>query len=357
MRSSLDQRVKDLEASIGSGGVTDGDKGDITVSSIGTVWTVDNGAITISKLGATGTPSSTTYLRGDNTWSTPENIGNTDLTSNRNTAKLTLNGSTSSNKLEVWNGSNAVLHIAGNNTVWCRGAGNVSDNTTFGEGALDSNTSGNANTAFGFNALTTITTSGFNTAVGRQSLQNATGASNTAVGASALISIANASGNTAIGADAGRFITGGVTANTTGSNSVFLGQSTRASANGNSNEIVIGHSTTGNGSNTTTIGNTSITKAYIRGALITQMPYVAKTTTYTITSDDYAIECTSGTFTVSLPTAVGISGKVYVVKNSGTGVITVDPNSTETIDGNLALDLYQYDSVTLMSNGANWIII
>lgn len=137
-----------------SGGVSDGDKGDITVSSSGTVWTIDNLAVTDAKindvawskvtgepttlsgygisdtktnfdtacsdgnflyvgdvtqytdelaqdavgamvanstfvnlayvdgtpsltpsLSATGTPSATTFLRGDNTWSTPAGGG------------------------------------------------------------------------------------------------------------------------------------------------------------------------------------------------------------------------------------------------------------------------------------------
>lgn len=54
-------------------GVSDGDKGDITVSSSGTVWNIDAATVGVTELSATGTPSATTFLRGDNTWSTPPN--------------------------------------------------------------------------------------------------------------------------------------------------------------------------------------------------------------------------------------------------------------------------------------------
>lgn len=52
-------------------GVSDGDKGDITVSSSGTVWNIDAATVGVTELSATGTPSATTFLRGDNTWATP----------------------------------------------------------------------------------------------------------------------------------------------------------------------------------------------------------------------------------------------------------------------------------------------
>ena len=42
-------------------------------------------------------------------------------------------------------------------------------------------------------------------------------------------------------------------------------RSKSAKANGDTNEIVIGYNTTGNGSNTATIGNTSITDVYMGG--------------------------------------------------------------------------------------------
>jgi len=52
-------------------GVSDGDYGDITVSSSGTVWNIDAATVGVTELSATGTPSATTFLRGDNTWATP----------------------------------------------------------------------------------------------------------------------------------------------------------------------------------------------------------------------------------------------------------------------------------------------
>lgn len=75
----LSRRVKALEAG-GGGGISDGDKGDITVSGGGTVWNIDAGVVGITELSATGTPSATTFLRGDNTWATPSGGGGGSLT-------------------------------------------------------------------------------------------------------------------------------------------------------------------------------------------------------------------------------------------------------------------------------------
>jgi Tfp pilus assembly protein PilV len=86
--------------------------------------------------------------------------------------------------------------------------------------------------------------------------------------------------------------------------------------------------------------------------------YTVRTTTYTAATTDYFIDCTSGTFTVNLFTAVGNTGRILIIKNSGTGTITVDPNGTQTIDGATTQTLStQWSRVHIISDGANWKII
>ena len=76
------------------------------------------------------------------------------------------------------------------------------------------------------------------------------------------------------------------------------------------------------------------------------------------TATDYQVECTGSTdYTVTLPTAVGIQGKVYSIKNTGTGIITIDGNGSETIGGELTQSISQWDNMTIMSDNENWIII
>lgn len=87
-----------------------------------------------------------------------------------------------------------------------------------------------------------------------------------------------------------------------------------------------------------------------------------KTTTYTATGTDRVIlgDATGGAFTVTLPTAVGVSGREYVVKktDSGGNAVTVGTTSSQTIDGSTTKALAtQYKFVTVVSDGANWHII
>jgi hypothetical protein len=93
----------------------------------------------------------------------------------------------------------------------------------------------------------------------------------------------------------------------------------------------------------------------INGSIV--LPYTSKSATYTISTSDYLVDCTTGSFTVTLPSAVGCTGKIYVVKNSGTGTISLATTSSQTIDGVTSKSMsVQYSTFTLMSNGSNWII-
>jgi hypothetical protein len=96
---------------------------------------------------------------------------------------------------------------------------------------------------------------------------------------------------------------------------------------------------------------------YVRTAGF-QPSYNAESGTYTALGTDHTIDCTSGTFTVSLPSAAGMQGHIYVIKNSGAGSITVDPNGVQTVDGASTYTLgTQYKYVTIQSTGSNWIVI
>ena len=81
-----------------------------------------------------------------------------------------------------------------------------------------------------------------------------------------------------------------------------------------------------------------------------------KNSTATLTSTEQVI-LGSGTFSIYLPTAVGIEGKFYNIKNVGTGTVTVDANASETIDGALTVPLYPYEAITVISDNATWWII
>lgn len=85
-----------------------------------------------------------------------------------------------------------------------------------------------------------------------------------------------------------------------------------------------------------------------------------KTGAYTVVAGDLGsvINCTSGTFTVSLTAAATLgSGFNCWVWNTGTGVITIDPNSTETVDGvdpTTKFKLSQGTGVKLVCDGTGW---
>lgn len=168
-------------------------------------------------------------------------------------------------------------------------------NTGVGDAALNALTSGQYNTAVGQNAmggaavtgfnnaavgvqaLTSITGGGQNVAMGYQAaFANTSGSENTALGREALWGNGTGSGNVAIGYWAGKHILGWSSGLnnylTTANNSIFIGDSTRANANSQNNQIVIGNNVSGLGSNTTVLGDSLTTHTLIYGSLLSGTP-------------------------------------------------------------------------------------
>lgn len=236
--------------------------------------------------------------------------------------QVTDNGSTTTNSITVdstihvgkGGGSISTNTAVGNNALGSNSTGN--NNSSFGKDSLSSITDSHQNVAFGVGALRDLTYIGTtgNTAIGYQALRDSTGTTgavavgmqsaagasgdyftavgyqsllsatgdentalgyralkdatsadqNTAVGTRALQDLTTGDNNTAIGKDAG-LLKGNGGSNLTSANGVFLGYNTKPATQTSSNEIVIGYNTVGGGSNTVTIGNSSITNNYFSG--------------------------------------------------------------------------------------------
>lgn len=85
-------------------------------------------------------------------------------------------------------------------------------------------------------------------------------------------------------------------------------------------------------------------------------PYINLTSSTPLNTTNELVEC-QGTFTVTLPTAVNVENKEYIIKNTGVGLITLDTTSGQFIDGQLTQNIAAGDAITIRSNGVGWLII
>lgn len=92
---------------------------------------------------------------------------------------------------------------------------------------------------------------------------------------------------------------------------------------------------------------------------VLQLAQATKTVNYTLAGADFSIfaDTTAGVLTMTLPTAVGNAGRVYSIKNIGTGVnqLTIATTGGQTIDGAAgASTTTPQATLILQSDGANW---
>jgi hypothetical protein len=192
-----------------------------------------------------------------------------------------------------------------------QGGGSIATNTRVGITALNLNSTGSGNTALGNNAM----------------YYNTTGSNNTAIGNNALINNTTGNSNVAIGITAGSSTNAGAI-NQLSSNSVYIGYGAYASASGNTNEIVIGEGSRGGGSNSATLGNTSITTTILHGN--TSIGYTTNPSLYKLDVNGTgrftgALSGTSATFTGDLTID---TNTLYVDStNNRVGIGTTTPGS------------------------------
>jgi hypothetical protein len=92
------------------------------------------------------------------------------------------------------------------------------------------------------------------------------------------------------------------------------------------------------------------------------MSVTTKTANATVAAIDFTVLCNNpaGSITITLPSAVGIGGRIYIIKKTSAAGnnVTVVCIGAQTIDGSAAYTLInQFSSIMIQSDGVNWGII
>ncbi|WP_026751010.1 hypothetical protein [Sediminibacterium sp. C3] len=323
-------------------------------------------------------------LSGDNN----TGIGQGALTFNSTGTSNTALGQAALNSNTTTSNNTAV----GKSALFANGGSN---NTGIGHFALISNTTGNANTALGQNSLSSNTTTHNNTALGFEALKNTTNNGNVGVGYNAGVNatfsnsiavginsnigsdngiaigapatVGASSGNSiAIGTNAGttaqHSIAMGSLSSGSGTSSIAIGQSANASA---TNAVAIGKDATNSTANTIQLGGSANTLVNATGALTAtgritgtgaRFAFRSTNAATTLTINDYYLKVTANV-QITLPDATTLPGQKFVIFNaSGGSFNNFSFSGAQTIVGNGWLGLLSDGSVTLFSDGSNWLI-
>lgn len=106
--------------------------------------------------------------------------------------------------------------------------------------------------------------------------------------------------------------------------------------------------------------NAPTSRLHVGGSFALPITTVTTTTTLDATHGTVVVNNTGGAATINLPTAVGISGRIYVIKKiSGAALnVTIDGAGAELIDGAATKTLtLQYSSMIIQSDNVGWQIL
>jgi len=283
-------------------------------------------------------------------------------------------------------------NTAGNSNLFIgneSGHDNISgSNNTFVGNKTGLKNNANQNTFIGTNTGTNTTTGGYNVFIGTFSgSANTEGSSNVFIGNLAGSSNTTAAANTYIGANAGhwkkegRFNTyvgcqagfgnGNVEGefnvaigwragmNIAGDNNVFIGTQAGLTETG-SNKLYISNSN----SNTLIYGDFETDSLVFNSSInvkkATHLPISTVSSSTTLNNGHHTVLVNTGVATITLPPASNSVGRIYIIKKiaATAGIITIDANLSETIDGTLTKSISaQWESITIQSNGSEWFIL
>jgi hypothetical protein len=172
------------------------------------------------------------------------------------------------------------------------------------------------------------------------------GTYNTAIGYNALYNLATGSRNVAIGISAGQLLADGVSSLTNAVSSIFLGDTSKALGNGQTNQIVIGYNANGLGSNTVVLGNDSIVTTALKGNVGVGT-----------TSPTSKLQVT-GTGATSATTALRVensnaSASLAVLDNGNVGIGTATPAAKLHISGITIMESEGDKQLSFIGTGKN----
>jgi hypothetical protein len=127
----------------------------------------------------------------------------------------------------------------------------------------------------------------------------------------------------------------------------------RVESNNNTHMVFVDGSTDKVGVNNSTPGS----GLHVNSSFATAI--TSKQQDYTLTDTDHTVlvNCSGGNVTITLPTAVGCAGRMYIIKRTDTSAnsVNIDANGSEQIDGSTSLvGVAARGSIVIQSDNSGW---